>query len=189
MSNHRPSITSLFTIALILTVVLGVVLSYASEEGEAPSSSELGIPRLDKYDSVYVSVGGTADVESHKKFKKVSAILQDTLAKKLKDSDVFQNVSTKKPEQTSASDLVISLSVNKFVYTGGGGRIMGGIMAGKAKLGMLVSLTDGESGETLVESPLSTTSKLKHGVFGGTTQRQINKMTDIIAEEIIAQKK
>ncbi len=66
---------------------------------------------------------------------------------------------------------------------------MGGIMAGKAKLGMLVTLTSGETGETVAEFPLSAISKRSHGVFGTTTVIQSGRMTEQIAQGITRQKR
>lgn len=186
-SIYHPNLAGLFALLLILPIAMATGVSHAGEE-DAALSVDLGIPRLDEFSSAYVIVKGTPKVESHKKFKASAATVSGMMVEKLNEAGVFESVSAGVPEQASATDLGITLLVDTFKYTGAG-RYVGGIMAGKAKMGMLVTLTSGETGETVAEFPLSAVSKRSHGVFGTTTLVQSGRMTERIAQAIARQKR
>ena len=185
--KHRSNVAGFFALVSILPIAMATDVSHAGEE-DAAVSVDLGIPRLDEFSSAYVIVKGTPKVESAKKFEASAATMSDMLVEKLNAAGVFESVSAGIPEQVSATDLGITLLVDTFKYTGGG-RYVTGIMAGKAKLAMLVTLTLGETGEAVAEFPLSAVSKRSKGVFGATTVIQSGRMTEQIAQAVARQKR
>jgi hypothetical protein len=184
--KHRSNVAGIFALVVILPIAMSTGVSHAGKE-DAAGSVDLEIPRLDEFSSAYVIVKGTPEVESHKKFKASAATLSDMMVEKLNEAGVFESVSAGVPEQASA-DLGITLLVDTFKYTGAG-RYVGGIMAGKAKLAMLVTLTSGETGETVAEFRLAAVSKRSHGVFGTTTLIQSGRMTEQVAQAIAREKR
>ncbi|MGB3562626.1 MAG: hypothetical protein WBH85_16505 [Thermoanaerobaculia bacterium] len=175
---------------VVILVAFHGALAYAVDQDVAGTDSPapFEIPRLDDFNNVSVIVTGTPEVKKKKKFYTAAANVSDALVEKLIAARVFENVSAEEPAGASATDLIITLLIDDLKITSQGGRVMGGIAAGKARLGLNVSLTAGDSTEPLAEFYLSSVSKQKHGVFGGTTGRQIEGMTDRIARAIITQK-
>ena len=172
---------------VVTMVVLHLALAPAVSDDEA--GMDFGIPRLDEFDNVTVVVTGTPEVMKKKKFDTASANVSSALVEKLDAAGVFENVSADVPAGASATDLIVRLLIDDLKITSKGGRFMGGVSAGKARLGLEVSLTAGESTEPLAQFSLSSVSKQKHGVFGGTTGKQIEGMTDRISSAIIEQKR
>lgn len=187
MSNYRSAGISWLLLVMFSLILTGGGISYAGQN-IVTSPTALGIPNLERFDNVFISVTGTPEVTSHRKFRKTSKKLSDELIKKLKKARIFSSISSKEPAQMSATDLKITLLINDFKYTSKGGRVMGGMFAGKARLGIRVSLTAAESGEKLADFSLSADSRYKVGMFGDSTPRQIRKMTDHIVEAFILQK-
>ena len=183
----RSKVAGLCALILIVPMAMSTGVSHAAEE-DAADPVDLGIPRLDEFSKAYVIVKGTPEVESNKKFQASAAALSDMLIEKLNAAGVFESVGAGAPEQSSTTDLGITLLVDTFKYTGSG-RYMTGIMAGKAKLGMLVTLASGDTGETVAEFPLLAVSKKRKGVIGATTVIQSGRMTEQIAQAIATQKR
>jgi len=165
-------------------VLLPLLLSGPSFAGSKTASWQVdyGIPDLSEFTAVYVSISGSSEVQYHKKFPETAGGMSAMMLSELSGS--FDRALAGSPETPGATNLLVHIHVEEFKYTGKGGRLMGGMAAGKAKLSLVVTLTGGD-GAPVAEFSLFSKSKGKHGMFGGTTKPQSRKMAEEISRAVI----
>ena len=183
-SAHVPSVKVVMATALLLLCTTNA----AAEKEKVVGASNIEIPSLEQIDEIRVQVRGTESTTAHKKFSKVATGLHEELLKYLKGYGCFENVvSLEEGAPFQASALEIRVLITDFKYTGAG-RYVGGIAAGRARLGVEVDIGGSGDGDTLSEFSLSAQSKRIHGAFGTTSVIQVAQISDVIARAVSSQK-
>lgn len=78
------------------------------------------------------------------------------------------------------SGLSVKVLIKHYRHVSGFGRFMAGVMVGDAELSLTVQILDLSTDQILGESILDTRSEFSEGVFGATTSRQLEAMSQKI---------
>lgn len=166
-----------------LSKVLFVVMAFALFAGCASKvqqtvSKPIAVQKSDAK-TIYLTISHTPNVNADGAYVNAEKELSDAIIKKVNVKMPKTNIiTTQKPVSGLEADVVI----NEFNYISGASRIFAGALAGKAKLGAKLTLTDIATNKNVGETDLGTSSKFSEGIFGGTSSKQI----DALAEQIVA---
>ena len=133
--------------------------------------------------AIYLVVSRSGNVIENNDFVSVKQdlITQVTKKAKVKMPDLKILTAGEQP----ASGIVANVEIQELRYVSGAARFMGGVLSGQAKLGAKLEVTDISSKQKKGELLLGTSSKFSEGIFGGTTGRQV----EAVSEQIVTQLK
>ncbi len=172
--NLNQNILLCSILTLFLTVGCASNIKEMSHTSAEPSEVDVG-------NKVYFEITTAGDFRSSKNYQSTVDKLKLHIIENLKEQNpsyIFPN------SERGDNGLLVHIDIKDFRYVSGGARFWGGIIAGKARLSLLVKLSGLETNEVLNETSLGTASELKQGIFGGTTSRQVEAMSVKIVEMI-----
>lgn len=164
------------TILTIITVFL--IAGCASEVQPIPNMATSVQEQPGKV--IYISITAAPAITSDSDYSSSMAEFQSTLSKKIEDDFPGTQVVFSQPPSGAASGQKMNIAVLDFRYVSGSGRFWGGILVGKARLQVRVQITDMHTGKLTGDSSMGTSSSTGAGIFGATTSRQIDGVTNAI---------
>ena len=103
-----------------------------------------------------------------------------------------KNISLRKPETKISLDsslennISLNLTIVQFRFVSSFERFMTGIILGDAVLRISAEVVDVSSGKTISKSIFDTESETIQGIFGATTPRQLDAISEAIADFYIS---
>jgi hypothetical protein len=143
------------------------------EEGRVSDAS--------KFSSVQVIVDAPPNVKVVEGYAETSAELAKEFADAVKATGKFAAVG---PNAAGSGVLEARLSIDELNYVHGGGRAVGGILAGRAILKVTMTLRDKASGAALGSVTADHQSSHLQGVFSPTTSRQVAAIAKELASKL-----
>lgn len=125
--------------------------------------------------SVLLEVQPIEIIDESKSLTKSIAELNKVISMKYSGSIVSTS-------ENSKSEVLLKITIEQFRHVSGFGRFMAGAMVGDAVLKLNVKLIDLADKRVIHESTLDTQSSFGEGVFGATTSRQIEAMSEKIVD-------
>jgi hypothetical protein len=107
-------------------------------------------------------------------------VLQEKITSAIPDA----HVETSDESPAPGPGIRVALTITDFRYVSGAVRFLTGVISGNARLGVKVELFDLETNQKIGDSNFGTSSSAKEGIFGGTTSRQIDAVSDSIVTMI-----
>jgi hypothetical protein len=138
-------------------------------------------PQLSQYRAVYAVIDGASDVRAKDSYSPTSERLLGEFVADLRA--IGKTASFGRAPQGQHA-LEAQLMVTDFNYVDGAARIFGGILAGRATLGVTMTLSDPANGAVLGVVSASDSSSQLHGVFGADTDRQVHAMARELAVKL-----
>jgi hypothetical protein len=131
------------------------------------------------YGDVRVVVDAPDDIRQMTGYAETAAELLEAFIANVKASGKYATVG---PNIGTGKTLETRLTIKQFSYVHGAGRIMGGILAGRAVLQVDMTVKDPQTDTVLALVTANHASHLGQGVFSPTTSRQVSA----IAKELSA---
>lgn len=161
----------------VLVGLLALLITGCAATPQLTEREPLG-RALSQYRVVYAVVDGTSDVRAKDSYSSSSERLLGQFVADLRAIGKTASIGRAPPGQRA---LEAQLMVTDFNYVGGAARITGGILAGRATLGVTMTLSDPANGAVLGVVSASDSSSHLQGVFGADTDRQVQAMARELA--------
>ena len=177
MRNSRPTTAPLALAALVMAGCAATP-SITSERFDADAS---------RYGEVQVRVDSDPAMRKLEGYDDTAAELLQHFADQLRASGKFARVTTDAGPPASRG-LDVRLAITSLQYVHGAGRATVGILAGRAVLGVTMTVTDLETGKLLGSISASHASHHGQGVLSPTTSRQAEAIGRQLAEQLARRK-
>ena len=168
--------TSILAFLLLVAAVLGGCAATPTVREEGRSTADLS-----QYSSVQVIVDAPESVRGKEGYAETSAALLKEFADAVRATGKFSAVG---PQAAGTRVLEAHLAINELNYVHGGGRAVGGILAGRAVLKVTLTLRDKTKGAVLATVSADHSSSHLQGVFSPTTGRQITAISKELASKL-----
>lgn len=164
-----------FALALIMGFVMSGCASDVQRTVNLPATVSVKTAKV-----IYVSLTPASTVTTDSDYTNSMAEFRSTLNQKVEQAFPGTNVVFSAPPPGRVNDQEMSITVLDFRYVSGAGRFWAGILVGHARLQVRVQLIDLRNGNMLEDTTFGTSSSSGAGIFGATTTRQIEGVSEAI---------
>lgn len=166
-------------LAIALSVLATLAVTSCASRIQKREVPHAAIP-LEKLRNIHLRITHNPQFSTSRGYSESMDELRLVLQEKIKSAIPDVHLETRDASPALGPGFRVALTITDFRYVSGAVRFLTGVMSGNARLAVKVELSDLETNQKIAESHFGTSSSAKEGIFGGTTSRQIEAVSDSI---------
>ena len=170
-------------LAIAVCLLVALAVTGCASQVQKPDVFHPAIPH-GKLDNIHLRIADNPQFSTSRGYSQSMEELRRVLREKITSTIPDAHLETEDASATPGPGIRVAVRITDFRYVSGAVRFLTGVISGNARLGLRVELSDLQTNQKIGESIFGTSSSTKEGIFGGTTSRQINAVSDSIVTMI-----